>query len=239
MDQAAIDDLRKTLAEVYFFNNDSINDDAVAIDNRIANDQPPDHGLATSIYLNQAPPGGTPPLPGLAGELVRPEIPNIETFEFSEVHEDLTLRDRLVEQNLDVAVRFLGHCMSLRKEYGEIAKLHLDTEIKIREFFRLDDIHQREVAAGVYENPYLEAVDDQTAANSAKTAAQNQQQIAESLYQNDPRGSPGDRNDYTGSFANKRALPTSYEGDLAGYTNDSAGDHYQDIINRTRNGLDS
>lgn len=219
MNQTDIENLQKNMAFIYEFDLQGIIKDAAAIEQKLNDGSEVD---ALDFYLNRPPPGsppGTdPPLPGLAAEIITPEIPDLERFEFSDIAEDHTLRDRLIEQNLESAFRYLQQCTSLKKEYREIAKLHLDTKLKTQEFFKLDNIHQEEILAGVYKNPYLDAEDDKTAAVTALAAAQQQKQVADDLYKNDP--SPDPNNDsYLGSFANKRNWYLSNQGNNASYIN--------------------
>jgi hypothetical protein len=115
--------------------------------------------------------GLTPQLIGQTrfGTLGAPLVENIEDLDFSQYQLNTDLRDRLVEQNLDDATKCIQACLALRKEYQEIAKLYIDTRLKSEEFFRLDDIHQQEIAAGAYELPHSEALNEK---NSVAKAVQ-------------------------------------------------------------------
>ena len=104
-------------------------------------------------------------------------VPDLETFIYSDVPIDASIRDRLVEQNLEDAFRLLQSCSSLRREYSDVAKLYVDTSIKSTEFFMLDDIHLLEVAAGLYELPYREAADEEAAAKTGLNEANRQRKV--------------------------------------------------------------
>jgi hypothetical protein len=224
INQTDIETLQQHIADIYKFDLKLINQDEAAIEQRLTDNSAAN---ALDFYLNRPPPGsppGTaPPLPGLAAEIIAPETPDLETFVFSEITEDPTLRNRLIEQNLESAFRYLQHCTSLRKEYGEIAKLHLDTKLKTQEFFKLDKIHQQEITAGVYNNPYLHAQDENTAATAALAAAKQQQQVADELYRADTSTNL-DNNSSLGSFANKRDWHVANIANTASYANHNAPD---------------
>jgi hypothetical protein len=163
----------------YFFDITSLNRDGSALRTAVgAAAPPPAPGLllpnSVSTYLEALSTGGTA------------VVPELETFNFADLSEDTTIRDRLIEQNLDEALRYLQNCVILRKEYGDIAKLHLDTSLKMQEFFRLDDIHQMEVAAGLYEIPYHEADFNRKATEDALKEAKEQHRIFGDLYGTTP-----------------------------------------------------
>ena len=116
-------------------------------------------------------------------------IPSLEQFNFGDVAPDVGLSSRLIEQNLDDAVKYAHTCGSLRAEYGTAAKLYLDTAIKSEEFFRLEDVHDREVDAGLYSLPYDEASEDAKALNSALAEAAAQKAILDAMYSAAPPNS--------------------------------------------------
>jgi hypothetical protein len=109
-------------------------------------------------------------------------IDDLEQFDFDTVHEDVAIRDRSVELNLDEAGRLAQACTSLRSDYIATAKLFLDTRLKSEEFFRLDAIHLQEVAAGLYNLPFDEATDDVQALQAALAESGAQKTIIDTMY---------------------------------------------------------
>jgi hypothetical protein len=116
--------------------------------------------------------------------LTQPLVPDLESIEFDTVSADPDVRDRLVEHNLDEALRYLQACNSLRAEYVEKAKVYVDTRLKTEEFFRLDDVHQQEVAEGLYGLPHYEANEAAIAYKAALAAANEQKTIVTELKAN-------------------------------------------------------
>lgn len=155
--------IRQTTAKNYSFDITSV--DAHAAD------------LAAAVDVDATALATATPLSGtLSGPQVA-RIADIERFNFGDIVDDATLRDRLIEQNLDDAIRFLQNCTASRKEYGDVAKLYLDNSLKSDEFFQLDDIHQEEVKAHLYEIPYKEAMQNEKAAESTLAHATAQKEI--------------------------------------------------------------
>jgi hypothetical protein len=107
-DQREINAIRQAVAAAYRFDLTAIDEDAKEVKNLPLSNGSVSNG--NDIYLNPIRLNSSTPL-----------LPDLEIFNFSDVLEDATIRDRLIEQNLDDAIRYLQHCSALRKEYGETA----------------------------------------------------------------------------------------------------------------------
>lgn len=172
-DQAAISNIRLDFSRLYKIALDGLDDDIRAIEAPINNISSGMHPNATEIYLSS-----------ISTDNASPSLVNdIEQFEFSEETEDNTLRDRLVERNLEIACELLQDCLALRREFNDIAKLYVETRLKSEEFFRLDAIHQLEVAAGLYELPYKEAKREFEAASQTLQAGAAQRDIPHDVFE--------------------------------------------------------
>ncbi|TPM02116.1 hypothetical protein [Mesorhizobium sp. B2-3-10] len=125
-------------------------------------------------------------------------VPDLETFSFGDVALDQRLYTRRVEQNLEEALRFSQSCLEVRQTYMELAKLRNDTRFKLEEFIRLDLIHLQEVAAKLYELPWLEAVDEVGALTSASAEGQSRQDVVTSMMAEGGTGTA-----YSGILSNK------------------------------------
>jgi hypothetical protein len=97
-------------------------------------------------------------------------VPELEPRDFSAFSPDPGIRRTLIEVNLDAALRYLQACVALKNEFGTVAKLYIDSSLKAVEFFILDAIHSREIDAKLYENPWLEAIEE---INQTQAAVKN------------------------------------------------------------------
>lgn len=165
--QPEIDSLKQKFGTLYRINIPGIAADAVALATSVAAPAAPS---ALSIY--------SAPISAFPASL----IDDLEQFDFDTVHEDVAIRDRSVELNLDEAGRLAQACTSLRSDYIATAKLFLDTRLKSEEFFRLDAIHLQEVAAGLYNLPFDEATDDVQALQAALAESGAQKTIIDTMY---------------------------------------------------------
>jgi hypothetical protein len=89
-----------------------------------------------NLVTSPANPGNQPAFATLSTSLVN----DLEAIEFAGTSADPAIRDRLIEQNVDDAIRYLQVCMALRSEFSGIAKNYVDTRLKTEEFFRLDAV---------------------------------------------------------------------------------------------------
>ncbi|MBR0925729.1 hypothetical protein JQ561_03850 [Bradyrhizobium diazoefficiens] len=161
--------------------------------------------VPSAVTIHSSPVAGVP-----SGALVQ----DIERTKFTDVSEDRTLRVRSIEQNLDEATRYLQTCVALRRDYAELAKLYVDTRLKSEEFFRLDSIHQQEVAAGLYSLPYDETTDELGAAQAGLNEALAQKQMVQDLY-----SSPGPTPAYASAMSDaSRAAYATKSGTIAGWS---------------------
>ena len=94
-------------------------------------------------------------------------VPALETLAYGDVEENKELDPRFVEQHMDDTSRYLAQCYAIRREYGDVAKLYIDTSLKAEEFFRLERIHNLEVAAGIYSLDYEDSTDQVKSAQAA------------------------------------------------------------------------
>jgi hypothetical protein len=94
-------------------------------------------------------------------------VPALETLAYGGVEENKELDSRFVEQHMDDTLRYLAQCYAIRREYGDVAKLYIDTSLKAEEFFRLERIHNLEVAAGIYSLDYEDSTDQVKSAQAA------------------------------------------------------------------------
>jgi hypothetical protein len=108
-------------------------------------------------------------------------LPDLETFEFSDIPNDPRLVSSRVEQNLDEATRYADNCLQSRRLYGEMGKLRNDTRFKFEEFVRLDLVHREEVEAGLYELPLQDAAAERAALESGVTEATLQLNIVDDM----------------------------------------------------------
>jgi hypothetical protein len=165
--QPEIDALKQKFGTSYKINVAGIAADAVTLSNLVTSATPPS---ATSIYSTSISTFST----SLIDEL--------EQFDFDSIEEDSNIRDRSIEQNVDEAGKYVQACSALRSEYIGLAKLFLDTRLKSEEFFRLDTIHQQEVAAGLYSLPYDEASDDVSSLQATLAESALQKDVIDTMY---------------------------------------------------------
>jgi hypothetical protein len=166
--QAEIDNLQSNFGNLYKINVPGIAADANALKQLTSAPGTPN---AYAIYTNPLSVGAPSPLTA-----------DLEQFDFGDVGEDYAIRDRSIEQNLDEATKYVQACASLRSDYIATAKLFLDTRLKSEEFFRLDNIHQQEVAAGLYNLPFDEASDDVSSLQNAISEAALQKSAIDAMY---------------------------------------------------------
>lgn len=131
--------LRRKLAGAYQINIDSIQSDAQVIASRAPGKMMPELISGTSIAKTIGANGIIPPLE--------------ETSAAYTTQGNI----RHIEHQFDELVKLVEACRLFRREYAEYAKLYLETRLGLEEFFRIDAIHQLEVAAGAYEVPWKEA----------------------------------------------------------------------------------
>ncbi|RWI99974.1 hypothetical protein [Mesorhizobium sp.] len=168
--------IQETVAAAYSIDLNSIKVDDVAVQTIAESSKAID---AIDLYVN-----GSTYSSGL-----KATIPDLESFAFADVPIDPSLFPRRVEQNLDEALRILQSCLQLRQTYMDGAKLLNDTKFKLEEFMRLDFVHQREVAAGLYELPWQESADDVIALRKSIAEAEMQEQVVEDMLDGSATGS--------------------------------------------------
>lgn len=132
--------LREKLANAYSINIDSIESEARAVATRPPGAASAELLSGTSIARRTASSGVIPPL----------EDTNAAYTTQGEM--------RKIEQQFDEFLKLVESCRSFRREYAEDARLYLEVRLGLEEFFRIDAIHQQEVAAGAYELPWKDAV---------------------------------------------------------------------------------
>lgn len=197
--QVDIDNLQSVFGTLYKINVSGIAADASALKQLVSAPSTPN---AYAIYTNTLSVGAASPL-----------IADLEQFDFGDISEDYAIRDRSIEQNLDEATKYVQACASLRSDYIATAKLFLDTRLKSEEFFRLDSIHQQEVAAGLYNLPFDEASDDVLSLQGAMSEAVLQKSVIDAMY--NAAASPPPK--YAGALSNSQVK--SYT-DLSGQVAD-------------------
>lgn len=165
--QNEIDTIKQKFGDLYRINVSGIAADAGALAGVVSGVTPPS---ASSIYSSS--------ITAFPSAL----IDDLEQFDFDSIGEDVSIRDRSVELNLDEASKLAQACSSLRSDYIATAKLFLDTRLKSEEFFRLDTIHLQEVAAGLYNLPYDEATDDVTSLQAALAESALQKAVIDTMY---------------------------------------------------------
>jgi hypothetical protein len=151
-------------------------------------------------------------------------VPDLETFPYADITADPRLYTKRVEQNLDEAIRYLQTCLQLRQQYAETAKLRNDTRFKGEEFFRLDAVHRKEVAAGLYKLPWMEASDERTALEEAVSQTVAQQGILDDMTSADATG-----NKYSAVLSDK--LVNEYVQNSALLARNSASEHKPEVQN--------
>jgi hypothetical protein len=116
----------------------------------------------------------------------RPMIPDLEDFTFESLPADSRLKVRQIEHNFEEGLKYLHDCSSLKSQYSETSQDYVDTRLKAEEFFRLDQIHQLEIDAGLYEASFKEASDEFTAAEAALVAVRTIKVLATDLLNTGP-----------------------------------------------------
>lgn len=108
-------------------------------------------------------------------------VPDLEDFVFGGLIADPKLKKSQIEHNFEDALRYLAECASLRTSYVDISKYFLDTHLKAEEFFRLDSIHNLEIAAGLYEAPFHDTKNEFEATSEASKNLERVKAIAAEL----------------------------------------------------------
>jgi hypothetical protein len=154
-------------------------------------------------------------------------VRNLEEKQFSAYSPDSDIRDRLIEQNFDDVMRYIPACAAMRQESADLAKFFMETGLKSEEFFRLDDIHQQEVSAGLYDLPHREA-DDKVRGLAAAVAAVDSQATTIATLENSGPLSQTERDTYVSNAGDLAYATTNVDrndakdrsGKLARYRSD-------------------
>jgi hypothetical protein len=113
-------------------------------------------------------------------------VPDLETLDHAEVKYDSRFSERQIEANVDEATKLSQTCLSLRAQYGELARHRNETRFKGEEFVRLDAVHIQEIEAGLYKLPWQEATDERTGLEEALVHAQKQRAIPQEMLKEPP-----------------------------------------------------